>query len=265
MALVPPRFLQRPLAFDRRLLLSVFSAFLSLSDDSLLFPHRRAHPSPHTLPIPPICAGCLSSGVPWEEWIRVLTAGLGNDFCSVIANDDDNDDEDDETNHPLYRRPGVTLTTRVPATTKTSTPPAVVLQPRQRAPRLTPKTAFGPRNKAESIKPQLAPTTALRTLAPKSRYTYEGGETGVVTGGVLLLRLPRQVPLLFAAAVLKVQNRVLGERRHRLKERRTLWLLVLLPLLLLAMRNRGGEAALLPWLLRIGGDGDSLMIFERTV
>ncbi|THU97219.1 hypothetical protein K435DRAFT_778168, partial [Dendrothele bispora CBS 962.96] len=202
---------------------------LYLSNDSLdSNPNRKRvlspftfHLSPHTLPIPPIYAGCLSSGISWEEWIRVLTAGLGNDVCSVIANDDD---DEVKSNHPIYRRPSATLTTRAPAPTKTST--TSVLQPRQRAPRpTTPKTAsaFAPRtptphNKAQSIKPQLIPTTTLRTLTQKSRYTYEGGETGIVTG----------------AAVLKVQSRVLGECRCPPKERRTLRLrlLRLRPLLL---------------------------------
>ncbi|THU92942.1 hypothetical protein K435DRAFT_201485 [Dendrothele bispora CBS 962.96] len=42
------------------------------------------HLSPRTLPIPPIYAGCLSSGISWDEWIRVLTAGLGNDVYVFV-------------------------------------------------------------------------------------------------------------------------------------------------------------------------------------
>ncbi|THV01753.1 hypothetical protein K435DRAFT_853451 [Dendrothele bispora CBS 962.96] len=89
--------------------------------------------------------------------------------------------------NPFNRRPGATLTCCTLATTKTTTTTSV-LQPRQRAPCPTaPKTAsaFAPRtlrSKAESIykpQPTPTPTTTLRTLAPKSKYTYEGDETGV--------------------------------------------------------------------------------------
>ncbi|THU97210.1 hypothetical protein K435DRAFT_857830 [Dendrothele bispora CBS 962.96] len=76
-----------------------------------------------------------------------------------------------KANHLFYHRPGATLTTYTPATTKTST--TAILQPNQCAPLPTPWTAFATRNKAE-------------TLTPKLRYTYEEGETGIVTGGVML-------------------------------------------------------------------------------
>ncbi|THU84327.1 hypothetical protein K435DRAFT_806793 [Dendrothele bispora CBS 962.96] len=257
------------------------------------------HLSPRTLPIPPIYAGCLSSGISWDDWIRVLTAGLGNDVyvfvtegcirvgvpktnvkegeqgldmielwreqegkksepspmalklratlssvhtrkaaaqssgpststatprtrssspdstadfpsfstssdtdydsdnesttssysvvskfsshssgsmtsvsttCSDAANDDEEDKNKNDNDRMFHHRPAA----------------AVPVVSRQCVPRpTTSKTTFASRNKPEWIKPQSTPTT-LRTLAPKSRYMYEGGETGVVTGGVML-------------------------------------------------------------------------------
>ncbi|THU88122.1 hypothetical protein K435DRAFT_782159 [Dendrothele bispora CBS 962.96] len=97
--------------------------------------------------------------------------------CSDVASDDNDDKNKNENNDRVfYRHPGDVTTTVV------ATAPVVS---RQRAPcPTTSKTTFAPRNKAESHKPQSTPT--LRNLAPKSRYMYEGGEMGVVTGGVML-------------------------------------------------------------------------------
>ncbi|THU97960.1 hypothetical protein K435DRAFT_857088 [Dendrothele bispora CBS 962.96] len=101
---------------------------------------------------------------------------------SDVANDEEDGKNNNKNNDRVfYRCPGAS-TTRTPAAA------AVPVLSRQRAPRpATSKTTFAPRNnfKAESHKPQSTPNT-LRTLAPKSRHIYEGGETGVVTGGVML-------------------------------------------------------------------------------
>ncbi|THU92933.1 hypothetical protein K435DRAFT_780050, partial [Dendrothele bispora CBS 962.96] len=278
--------------------LSSFLSFTPVADASLADNQKL-------VPIPPIYAGCLSSGISWDDWIRVLTAGLGNDVyvfvmegcirvgvpkmdikegeqgldlielwrepeeksehspmalklratlnsvharkaaaqasalstttsttrarssspdstvkspssstssdvdydsdndsttssscsavskfssrssgsmtsvsttCSDVTNDDSDDKNENKNNDRVfYRRPGATTT------------PVVS---RHRAPRpTTSKMTFATRTKAECHKPQSAPTTTtstIRTLAPKSRYMYEGGETGVVTGGVML-------------------------------------------------------------------------------
>ncbi|THU88133.1 hypothetical protein K435DRAFT_803753 [Dendrothele bispora CBS 962.96] len=104
--------------------------------------------------------------------------------CSDVTNDDSDDKNENKNNDRVfYRCPGAVTT--ITSTVVATAPVAISCQG---APRPTAsKTTFAPRNnfKAESHKPQSTPTT-LRTLAPKSRYMYKGGETGVVTGGVML-------------------------------------------------------------------------------
>ncbi|THU82443.1 hypothetical protein K435DRAFT_844393 [Dendrothele bispora CBS 962.96] len=301
--------------------LSCFLPFTPVADASLADNKNQKlvlspftlHLSPRILPIPPIYAGCLSSGISWDEWIRVLTAGLGNDVyvfvmegcirvgvpktnvkegeqgldmielwreqeekklepssmalklratlssvharkaaaqasvlsttsttttttracfsspdstvdspssstssdvdydsdnesttsssysavskfssrssesmtsvstsCSEVVNDDE-DDKNKNNDRVFYRRPGA-------ATTKPPAAVAAVVSRQRSSCTTTSKTTFATRNKAESHRPQSTPTSTstIRKLAPKSRYMYAGGETGVVTGGVML-------------------------------------------------------------------------------
>ncbi|THU97966.1 hypothetical protein K435DRAFT_886675 [Dendrothele bispora CBS 962.96] len=260
--------------------LSSFLPFTPVADASLADDKNQKfvlspftlHLSPLTLPIPPIYAGCLSSGISWDGWIRVLTAGLGNDVYVFIMEGcirvgvpkmDIKEGEQGLDMIELWREPeeksepspmalklratlssvhackvtaqaSAPFTTTFPRTRSSSPDSTVESSPssstssdvdydsdnesttsssyfavsklssrfsipaaasavpvvsRQRAPRpTTSKTTFVSRHKAESHKPQSTPTTTttLRTPAPKSRYMYEGGEKGVVTGGVML-------------------------------------------------------------------------------
>jgi len=67
-----------------------------------------------------------------------------------------------------------------------ATPASVVAAPVQRyTVKPKPKAPVTPRKPLASV-PLAHPRPESRSLSPKSRYTYQGGETSVVTGGVML-------------------------------------------------------------------------------